>query len=370
MEKRISTQVSSAIDVFRVIAAWFVMIGHGFSFFQLTIFKDQTGFCYIQNIGVVLLLLLSGFLLAYSMEKYVNSNSVKTNTQLFRDFCIKKICRIQIPLLFALLLVCFVDTLSKKYNPAAYVWQGKHDLPLFLGNFLLLQFIDIPGVSVPCFGSAAQLWTLAVEWWAYFPIGYLFIVFVRSIKNHCAVKWFHPVILAILSYPMIGYHVTGIIKIAPFIILFGFALFHGFKQLKELRFRSAGLAVLSLLLAVTDGVFEKDAYSIRFVLPMGLFFLFTLCAANRKQDRAGRHSRQVISFFAGFSYSLYLIHYSIFDLFYRSWLSAGAGSDHKLFFFFVSTAVSVVCSIVFSAIFEKGSGVIAQRIIGTKKVKS
>ena len=63
-------RTSLRINIIRIIAAWCVMIGHGFVFFQISIFRSQQYFCYLQNIGVVLLLLLAGFLLLYSFCKF------------------------------------------------------------------------------------------------------------------------------------------------------------------------------------------------------------------------------------------------------------------------------------------------------------
>ena len=65
------------LDIFRITVALFVLFGHGFSFFQCTIFKDQSYFPYIQNIGVVLFFLISGFLTTYSLEKNNNNHNLK-----------------------------------------------------------------------------------------------------------------------------------------------------------------------------------------------------------------------------------------------------------------------------------------------------
>ena len=45
----ISHKNSILLNRIRVFATWSVLLGHGFSYCQITIFKDQTHFAYIQN---------------------------------------------------------------------------------------------------------------------------------------------------------------------------------------------------------------------------------------------------------------------------------------------------------------------------------
>lgn len=47
MENKLSEKNSFYIDIIRIIATAFVMLGHAFSFFQLTILKDDAHFVYI-----------------------------------------------------------------------------------------------------------------------------------------------------------------------------------------------------------------------------------------------------------------------------------------------------------------------------------
>jgi len=68
-DETISPPVSARLNFFRVIAAWFVLVGHGFGFNQITMFRSQEWFPYLQNIGVVLLLLLSGYLMAFQVHR-------------------------------------------------------------------------------------------------------------------------------------------------------------------------------------------------------------------------------------------------------------------------------------------------------------
>ncbi len=76
MDKKLTGQQETFLDLFRILAAFFVVIGHSLGFYQLTVFQDDRYFCYWKEIGVVMLFLLSGFLLAYSTETKYNSGGI------------------------------------------------------------------------------------------------------------------------------------------------------------------------------------------------------------------------------------------------------------------------------------------------------
>lgn len=61
--------VSNRLNLIRITAAWFVLLGHGLSLCSLTVFRNDAVFPYMQNIGVVLLFFISGFLNTHSNER-------------------------------------------------------------------------------------------------------------------------------------------------------------------------------------------------------------------------------------------------------------------------------------------------------------
>ena len=78
VEDIMSKRVSVFIDCIKVLAAQFVLFGHSFSFFGVTFLKDQTYFPYIQNIGVILLFAISGFLFSYVLKKRGGGTHLKS----------------------------------------------------------------------------------------------------------------------------------------------------------------------------------------------------------------------------------------------------------------------------------------------------
>ena len=75
--------------------------------YGLTFLKDQQVFPYIQNIGVVMLFLLSGFLLAYSLNG--KSQSGDYTIAAFASHKTRRIFREYIP---AFILIALLDALS------------------------------------------------------------------------------------------------------------------------------------------------------------------------------------------------------------------------------------------------------------------
>lgn len=151
------------LDVARIIAAYMVMLGHSFGYYQLTIFKDETYFPYIQNIGVVILFLISGFLNAYSLE---NKNSNRTYE--FQDFFKHKVVRILREYLPGLVFIAVIDGIYILVNGNNYSYYGAYNIKQFVGNMLFLQGTYVGNyLGIVPFGSGRPLWTLALEWWFY-----------------------------------------------------------------------------------------------------------------------------------------------------------------------------------------------------------
>lgn len=175
---QINTATSFFLNAFRVIAAYAVLLGHGFSFFQITILRDQQYFPYIQNIGVVFLFMLSGFLIAYSLES--RKGTERGN---FKYWMIERFGRFYSAYLPALVFTCLVDLALLLKMPEAYRYHSAYNLKTLVGNVFLLQDIPYSKINITSFGSARQLWTLAVEWWLYIPTGYLILNYISRLKD-------------------------------------------------------------------------------------------------------------------------------------------------------------------------------------------
>lgn len=355
-----SANFSLTIHIIRIVAAWFVAIGHGFSFFRITPFQDQTYFPFFQNIGVVLLLFLSGMLMVMSLERKTHASYS------FREYIVDKFCRIIIPLLPALLLVALVDGFSMSHYPQEYAFAHRYNIQTFLGSLMLVQGIPLFGNINMWFGSAEQLWTLCIEWWIYIPIGYLALV---VIPNRRKLRLYHIIILGILSYSMIAYLQVGMKPCAPIIMFLGMIAYYGIvalAQCEKKRMLDAATIILFALMIV-DGCIVRNAYDIGFIM---LLCACAMCALARTQQMNAEEQkkksmplRKIITFLAGYTYSLYLIHYSIMDMFYRRWIANySADPSRGTITMLVSLIISNAVAICFSMLFEKNSKTLANAI--------
>lgn len=337
MESALPEIMSTKLSIIRILATWFVMTGHGFVFFQISVFKNQDYFCYIQNIGVVLLLLLAGFFLAYSLHRKMSTG------YRFRDYWVDRICRLKIPLVSASIIIIAVDYISRKNYPNVQPMNDSSFATL-IGNYLMLQLYPAFGLRVPCFGSAAQLWTLSVEWWVFMAAGcYYLIVKSKRAENimyanglagndkkrSAGFKLILSIImLSIIICSLFEYSRMGIVPNAPFTMLLGMSIFYVVPTLEGCNTTALKLLSFgSMVFAVLCGIVVKDAYDSRFVIATALTILFILPTAEKTvckpDDSISMVFKRLISVLSGYAYSLYLVHYSIFDLFHRKWITDG-----------------------------------------------
>jgi peptidoglycan/LPS O-acetylase OafA/YrhL len=173
---RIEPNESLFLDFVRLSSAQLVFWGHLSSFLVEDAAFIGKRFP-IQNLGVVIFFMLSGYLICKTLPKYKN----------FSDFFIDRFSRIYTTLIPCLLLIAGMDFLS------VYSGNFKHsnafNLQTFIGNILMLQ--DYPAIWITghllhtgplltSFGSARPLWTLAVEWWLYMFVGWCYLTEHRN----------------------------------------------------------------------------------------------------------------------------------------------------------------------------------------------
>lgn len=167
----------------RGLAAMTVCVGHLRAFFLVdftqtgggiatTIFYLLTG---LHHEAVMLFFVLSGFLVGGSVIRLRRRGAWR-----WSDYLVRRLSRLWVVIVPALLLTLGWDLLGLRLDPAGYhgayhamlmsgPGQVLHNAPrTFFGNLLFLQ-----GIRVPAFGSNGPLWSLANEFWYYllFPLG-------------------------------------------------------------------------------------------------------------------------------------------------------------------------------------------------------
>jgi peptidoglycan/LPS O-acetylase OafA/YrhL len=186
------------LDLARGLAALAVFVGHlrGFVFvdFQLAggmgplwkIFYFVTG---LGHSAVILFFVLSGFLIGRNVAR-----SLRSGQWSWLDYAIKRMTRLWLVLLPALVLTAVLDQCGQHLIPNPIFYSGAlydtfhsgpmpdatviaYDFKTFVLNALFLQMI-----AAPTFGTNGPLWSLANEFWyyAFFPL--LLLTVARNSK--------------------------------------------------------------------------------------------------------------------------------------------------------------------------------------------
>lgn len=318
----ISPTLSLFLNIFRVFSAWSVLFGHCFTGFEKSIFKNQLFFPFIQNIGVVLLFLLSGFLSAYSFYRKKNDSSYD-----FVTYLIEKSCRIGIGLLPALIFVAILDGIIISISPEKYIYLPNYNFKTFIGNLLNLQnFFTIPDgdifaflsqLKIAPFGTARPLWTLSVEWWIFMAIGYVVLEIIPASKEKNVTYKQLLIMFFVCWQPaefLFGIRSANLV----FIWFLGYFIFYVFHEITQNQREQASktlpllfYTIFSIVLLLFLGHTLKDAYSFLFVLGAGNFFLSSILLTSGIAIIPKERIKTFFAKLASYTYPLFLIHYSI-----------------------------------------------------------
>lgn len=189
-------------DTWRGISAQLVLIGHALnvtfpSVFMLAIpggsLVARPELPYMQNLGVLVFFLISGFLVTGSALRRATDPAWG-----LADFLADRFARIFTPLVPALLMVFVIDQIMATYAGPSRISDlnsSPADLTINLlmlsgnpGMGLLERISGLDWLSSGAFGSADQLWTVMIEWWIYvvFALGF-FVLAAR--RRYSAVGW-------------------------------------------------------------------------------------------------------------------------------------------------------------------------------------
>lgn len=199
---------------------------------------------------------------------------------------------------------------------------------------------DFPRSNIATsFGSARVLWTLSIEWWIYIFVGSL--VFLFKTKNPLLL------VLLLISFYIPMYNFFGGRGNGLFMAwIFGSFAYLVFFKTSLLNFRTSSLIFIFcslFLLSLTHILVFTKYYDPLFFLvftSVVTFGLFIFLKINISQK-----IKSVIRFFASYSYSLYLLHYSILDFFTSHF-------QINYFYFISSILISNIIALLFALVFE------------------
>jgi peptidoglycan/LPS O-acetylase OafA/YrhL len=373
---KLSETSSTTLDLIRVIAIQNITIVHGIAMMRI---KIPVNAGLIGSLTFPFLFLLSGFLISYSIF-----NKIKREDYNFSRFFLNRVCRILPPLLVGLLMTAFIDGVYAVLR-GFKIPSETYNVPTY---FLNLLFLNDSAFGVPNFGTSFQLWTLPKFFWMYLCFGWIvlgkrstnrtyfyflilaFLTFM-AIMIYCGpwyrggfrgniallFTWFCGIIIALildkLQLPYKKKDLSSVNQIhsedsAPLIRKESFEnskyQFNSFLKLKPNLFLYCALFLFTFCVI---GPFLYRVL-IEFILLLILSFFFILIFSQNTSYKYPEKTKRFISFLANYSYSLYILHYSIYNFLSLFW-----NSMNNIILFFIGYLLCNLLSIGLSFLTER-----------------
>jgi peptidoglycan/LPS O-acetylase OafA/YrhL len=304
-----NTKASLALDLLRALAAQAVCVGHTIGLFGIALWAQPPHVPYMQNVAVLIFFLLSGFLIAYTL-----ASRSQDPTYGFGRYLIDRFARIYSALVPALVLIAVIDF-------TALVLTGEERSTFtvrnFIGNLFMVQDVTAPAwirkLDVHSFGTAGQLWTLAIEWHLYLFAGAVFFV-RRSLLM--------PLIVLISAWIPLNYateltrqdfgHGLTLLWFA------GFVSYYALPYAQRLPAWSLACVAIGIFAAYVAVVPPGAEFTISTYCLLAISFFCVVSIAGRFNASDGVAAR-VIRLAAAYSFTLYLVHNSLIKLIAKAW---------------------------------------------------
>ncbi len=347
---RSKNDTSATLDLLRAIAAQMVCIGHGISFFVSE--WRPTRLPYMQNVGVLLFFLISGFLITYTLAERSRNPGYG-----FLQFFIERFARIYSGLVPALAIIAIIDgvTIYLTHDPIVLRY---FTLNTMIANILMMQAyrgVSLDALQWPAFGSASPLWTLAVEWHIYLFVASLFFMAVRP----RSIPFLVPIAIFFGPTPIHflfgAFQPDGVGK-GLFTLWLGGSLVYLAMRSSVMKFVPAVAISVCGAFGFTIFAHAGAEYELR-LYPLLIAVFFGLVAATQSTHvLSSPKLGKSIGFFADYSFSLYLVHYTIM---YAVWTIS---SSRGIIVFATAVLVSNLVAIGLAEIGEKNHRRIARSL--------
>lgn len=272
------------------------------------------------------------------------------------------------PYIGSMVIISILSLIAILVNPEMFEYYDAFNIKTLVGNIFMLQ--DYPvlsladkyigsSISITSFASARPFWTLAIEWWLFLFFGFFYLYLIR-VERIRLFEWFIFGFLAIV--PMYNL-LSGRGNCLTLVWLGGAAVNILYKKIevKSLLLKKI-LVVVSFLVLLADGLLIKNAYSRSFqiMVLLSLFWMLVLFKDSKKTvaDTKGAHIVRLVS---SYSYSLYLLHYSLIRLIIILPMNISVYAKAVM-----AIAASNIAAYIFAVVFERKESLIVG--ICTKKV--
>lgn len=338
---RNKNDTSITVDLLRAVAAQMVCVGHAISFFMGQ--WRPTSWPLMQNVGVLLFFVISGFLITYTLFERSRNPSYG-----FLQFFIERFARIYSGLIPALALVILIDGITI-YLTGEPTIVRYFTVKTLIANLFMLEgyrgvFPDVLQWSV--FGSASPLWTLGIEWQIYIFVGALFFM----LKRPRSILFLLPFALFFGQTPahfLFGsFQPDGVGRGLFLLWIGGACVYFAARAVEPSRIVSLALimvpAVAFIWLEKPGEEYRLAAYPF---LVLAFFGLVSLTQST--SSMVTTRVRSVIGFAADYSFSLYLVHHTIMMAIWLIYPHRG------LTVFMVAVGASNIAAILLAEIGEK-----------------
>jgi peptidoglycan/LPS O-acetylase OafA/YrhL len=369
---------STYLDLARALAAFSVLYGHAATYFVMGSAYSTSE---IEIAGVMVFFLLSGFLISYTVFQKFHLESYT-----FKGFFIDRFSRIYAAYFPALVFVWLIDSYTRTLP--VHIPEGKlvfltqysnmvdhSNLPTWISNLFMLQdypvFQVLRRLGLPEtifffneFGSATPFWTISIEWWIYMLFGYVTLCLARS-AGAFGLK--QLAMLGFLSLVPFYYLIGGPIDFLSQLWIIGMIaslLFVNFTRWFGQTFRNTnrrqvwlyvGMTMAVTIIAMVGRLFSRkfDLGEMDFRDPQfGIFValaIFVPLPALGTVKKVPVFLHKFITFIAGYSYSLYLVHTPVIVCLYIKY----PGHDYDHGFYWLATSIAHVVAITFWFLFER-----------------
>jgi len=316
-----SETASVNLYIIRILSAELIAITHGIQGIELYKLGD-----YIGSSALMFFFLISGLLVSYS-----TFGKMRKKNYDFKKYFLRRFSRIYPNLIVVLILILIIDTLW-------FTFMGGIDLFNACNSWTFiftLLFLNDSAIGYTSFCSARQLWALPPIWWLYMFFGWL-ILGQRTVKK----KYVYYILLVIFSFMLIlvimGYHSWN--KIQFSLMWFLGVLFSYFinrmdsyiknksqklgenreKDINSLKRKiiifSIANALILFILAMIRLYFHHDPLdTLYYFLLIGMVF-HIIVFSQYTRLRYPEKVKKGIIFMANYSLTLYLLHFSIYNL--------------------------------------------------------
>ena len=337
----LTTNAELFLHLLRAIAAQMVVFGHAIMLFEIWPALQPPQFVYIQKMGVAIFFFLSGFVISYTCQRKMSQR-----TYGFDEFLFDRAVRIYIVLIPSLIFIAACDGFCWLYWKCDFEFQSDFTFQAAAANLMFLQLYpqryfdhSFAGgwLTQSVLGSGRSLWTLAVEWWLYVEFGWLMLPAAGSVWRRWGGRVLAMVSLPVVVHATFGGRDTGF----ALLWIMGVLVMHVMQGRTLPQWDSRWLALVgctTFVLSFACPAIPKEGYHFRMNVCFSLAIAILLLAHQNLRFSVYERLRvaTAIRFFADYSFTLYLTHYTILH-----WARVLWGTR-------VSQEVGVLCVILLS----------------------